>query len=104
MRYLMLMWADADAASGDSRPTTADNQYCLKLQLLARSLGRLDGLVQFVLGGAQMLFRLDAVSVHVVVVGRAGSFHFVDGFLHVVMDCLQVAPIASLANCNARNK
>jgi hypothetical protein len=65
-------------------------------KLLPAPPGRLDRFVQFTLCLPQILFRLGAMSGHVVVIGCAGSFHLVDRFLHVIMDFLQVVPVVNL--------
>jgi hypothetical protein len=44
----------------------------------------------------QILFRPGAMSSHVIVIGCAGIFHFVDRFLYVVMDFLQIVPVVNL--------
>src|SRR5580692_103256 len=65
-------------------------------RLLPPTPGRLDRIVQFVFRFPQILFRLGAMSGHVVVVGCASVFHLVDGLLYVVMDFFQIVPVMNL--------
>lgn len=51
-----------------------------------------------------MLFRFRAMSCHIVVVGGAGIFHFVDGFFYVVVDGFQIVPVASLPHSDSCSK
>jgi hypothetical protein len=67
-------------------------------------LGRLNRLVQFTLCCAQMLFRLSAMSLHIVVVGCADGFHLMDRVFQVLTDRLQVVPVTNLRNCDSRDK
>jgi len=53
--------------------------------------------VQFVLGLPQVLFGLRTVALHVVVIGRPGSLHLVDRFLHVTVNRFQVVPVPHLS-------
>jgi hypothetical protein len=57
---------------------------------------RLDRFVQLALRRPQMLFRLRAMPLHIVVVGGAGHFQLMDRFVHVVMDLVQVMPVTNL--------
>ena len=54
---------------------------------------RLDRVVQLVLGCMQMLFRLGAMPLHVVVVGGAGVVQLMNRFLDVVMDRVEIVPV-----------
>jgi hypothetical protein len=61
--------------------------------------------LQFVLGLAEVFLCLGAVALHVVVVGRAGSLHFVDRFNNVLVNIIEVVPIVNLSrNQRAGNK
>jgi hypothetical protein len=51
-----------------------------------------------------MFFGFGAMSSHIVVVSGAGRFQFVDGIEHVVVDSLQVVPVAHLPNRDSRDK
>src|SRR5271165_4724945 len=62
-------------------------------QVLPLYADGLDRFMQFALCGMQMLFCLYAMSLHVIVVGGAGAVQLVDGFLHVVVDRIQVMPV-----------
>jgi hypothetical protein len=64
--------------------------------LLVLCPDRLDRLVQFALRRPQMLFRLCAMPSHIVMVGGAGHFQFMDRFVHMVMDLVQVMPVTNL--------
>lgn len=68
-------------------------------------LGPVDGQLEFVLGLVQVFFGLCTVAFHVKVVGRAGAFHFVDGFKNVLVNFIEIVPIAdSLGKHRARDK
>jgi hypothetical protein len=54
-----------------------------------------DGIAQFVFRGVKMLFCFRTMSLHIVVVRCAGAIHLMDGFYHVVVDCVQVMPIVN---------
>jgi len=72
---------------------------------LPRCAGRLDRLMQLVLGCAEMLFRPHAMPTHIVVVGCAGNFHLVDRFLHMAVASFQVMPVMNpLGDGNPGNK
>jgi len=55
-----------------------------------------DRQAQLVLGRMQMLLGLDAVSCHVIVVGRARVLHFMDRLNYVVVYLVQVVPVVHL--------
>jgi hypothetical protein len=68
-------------------------------------LGPVDGQLEFVLGLVEVFFGLCSVAFHVIVVGRAGAFHFVDGFENVLVNFIEIVPIAdSLGKHRARDK
>ena len=52
-------------------------------------------IMQFMLGRVQMLFGLRAVALHIVMVGGAGMIHLSDGFIHVVVDSIQIVPVVN---------
>ena len=54
---------------------------------------RLDGFVQFALSRVKMLLSPRAMTIHIVVVRHAGMIEFVDGFLHVNVNRIQIVPI-----------
>jgi hypothetical protein len=56
--------------------------------------------VELVLGIAQVLFGLDSVAFHVVVIGGAGALHLVNGFRDVLMNLVEVVPVANLGRHN----
>ena len=55
-----------------------------------------DGQMQFVIRLAQMLFRSYAVTLLIVVVGCTSPFHFVNRFLYVFVNVIEVMPISHL--------
>ncbi len=76
-----------------------------KRSLLPLCPNRLDRLVQLTLRFMQMMLRLRAMSGHIIVVGFAGVVEFVDRFLHVVMDRVQIVPIMhSIGDGDSGNK
>jgi hypothetical protein len=61
--------------------------------------------LQFVLGLAEVFLSLGAVALHVVMVGCASLFHFVDRFKNVLVNIIEVVPIVNLSrNQRAGNK
>ena len=52
-----------------------------------------DRVVQFVLRCMQMLLGLRAMALHIVMVGGAGTVHFLDGFIHVIVGGFQIVPV-----------
>jgi hypothetical protein len=50
--------------------------------------------VQFALGLTQVFLGLRSVSVHVVMIGGAGTLHFVNGFRNMLVNFLEIMPIA----------
>lgn len=49
----------------------------------------------------QMLHGLRAVSLHVEVVGGTRAVHFMNGFVNVFVDFVQIVPIADIRECGA---
>ncbi len=54
------------------------------------------GQVQFALGLAQVFFGLRTMPIHVVMIGGAGTLHFVNGFRNMLVNFLEIMPIADL--------
>ncbi len=78
---------------------------CDRQTLLPLGADRLDRVMQLVLRRMQMLFRLRAMPSHIVVVSGAGMVHFMDRFLYVVMDRVQIVPVTnSIGNRDPSNK
>ncbi len=76
-----------------------------KRSLLPLCPNRLDRLVQLTLCFMQMMLCLCAMPGHVVVVGFAGVVQFVDRFLHVAMNRVQIVPVMhSIGDGDSGNK
>jgi hypothetical protein len=58
--------------------------------------GCVDGQLQFVFGGVQVLFGLRAMAFHIIVVGSAGAVHFVDRFQYMLVNFVEIVPIMNL--------
>ena len=48
------------------------------------------------LGGVQMLYRFGAMARHVKVIGSAGAIHLTDGLDYVIVDGIQIVPVADV--------
>jgi hypothetical protein len=83
-----------------SRPRP--QQFRRICRLLLRRFGCVDGQAQFALSGAQMFFGLGAMAFHVVVVGGAGMLHLMNGFDDVLVNAIEIVPIANLGHSRAR--
>jgi hypothetical protein len=66
--------------------------------------GGLDGEVEFVLGVVEGSLGLCTVAIHVVVVGGAGVIHFVDGFNYMLVNFVEVVPIADFGDGDSASK
>jgi hypothetical protein len=67
---------------------------CASLALALRA-NRFDGVVEFVLCRVEMLFGFGAVTLHIIVVGGAGTIHFFDGFIYMVVGRFQIVPVTN---------
>jgi len=73
--------------------------------LLPLCAHRLDRFVQLALSRVKMLLSPRAVTIHIVVVRHAGVIEFVDGFLHVNVNRIQIVPIMnSFSNRDSAGK
>jgi len=73
--------------------------------LLPLRAHRLDGFVQLALRSVKMLLSSRAVTSHIVVVRHTGVIEFVDGFLHVNVNRIQIVPIMnSFSNRDSAGK
>jgi hypothetical protein len=52
----------------------------------------------------QMLYGLGAVSFHVVVVGGTGAVHLMDGFVNMLVNFIQIVPVADVRECGASHE
>jgi hypothetical protein len=62
---------------------------------LALRANRFDGVVELVLCRVEVLFGFRAVTLHIIVVGGAGTIHFFDGFIYVVVGRFEIVPVTN---------
>lgn len=47
-------------------------------------------------GGSQMFFGTDSMAIHVIVIGGPGALHLVNRFRYMLVDIVEIMPIAYL--------
>src|ERR1700733_13636025 len=88
---------NADGAQAYSaRSVRADRRICFRLSgplfavLPGGSLGSVDGEAQLTLRGVEVLLSFGAVAHHVVMIGRTGMIHLMDGFNDMLVNIVKI--------------
>src|SRR5215469_16377797 len=90
------MQSSHNVTSKIAKATILSNSGLRNSMNLANS-GRLHRHMQFVLGLAQMVLRLNAVAVHIIVVGCTSPFHLMNRFQNMLMDIVKIVPVPNLS-------